>query len=56
MVQFITQYLVAVVGIVVGGSAGWMLAAAMNRRSGDAKLTPGKGCARIATRAQRATH
>ena len=41
MVRFIPQYLVAVVGMVVGGSAGWMLAAAMNRRSGDAKRIDG---------------
>jgi hypothetical protein len=37
MVQFIPQYLVAVVGMAVGGSGGWVLAAAMNRRSGDAR-------------------
>jgi hypothetical protein len=37
MVQFIPQYLVAVVGMGVGGSAAWILAAAVNRRAGDAK-------------------
>jgi hypothetical protein len=41
MVQFIPQYLVAVIGIVVGVSSGWIVAAAMNRRSGDAKRIDG---------------
>jgi hypothetical protein len=41
MVQFIPQYLVAVVGIGVGASAAWILAAANNRRSGDAKRIDG---------------
>ena|SRR5689334_4515506 len=36
MVQFIPQYLVAVVGMAVGGAGGSVLAAALNRRSGDA--------------------
>jgi hypothetical protein len=37
MVQFIPQYLGALIGILVGGSFGWILAAAINRRSGDPK-------------------
>ena len=36
MVQFIPQYLDAVVGMGVGAAAGWIVAAATNRRSGDA--------------------
>jgi len=43
MVQFIPQYLVAVIGMVVGGSAGWILAAAMNRTSGGGKRIDGIG-------------
>lgn len=37
MVQFIPQYLVAVGGMVVGGLSGWMLAAALDQRSGGAR-------------------
>jgi hypothetical protein len=37
MVQFIPQYLVALVGMGVGGSAAWILAAAVNRRAGEGK-------------------
>jgi|SRR5579859_5840002 len=36
MVQFIPQYLIGVVGLAVGAAAGWVLSAAMKRRSGDA--------------------
>ena len=41
MVQFIPQYLVAVIGLVVGGSFGWILAAALNRRSAGANRIDG---------------
>src|SRR6266852_9361977 len=41
MVQLIPQYLVALIGMAVGGSGGLVLAAAMNRRSGDAKRIDG---------------
>jgi len=41
MVQYIPQYLVAVVGMAVGGSAGLLLAAAINRRSVDAQRLDG---------------
>jgi len=41
MVQFIPQYLVALVGIGVGAPAGLILAAAVNRRSGNAKRIDG---------------
>jgi hypothetical protein len=32
MVQFIPQYVIAIVGIVVGASAGWIAAAVLNRK------------------------
>jgi len=41
VVQFIPQYLVAVVGMALGGFGGWVLAGAMNRRSGDARRVDG---------------
>jgi hypothetical protein len=41
MVQFIPQYLVAVIGLVVGVSSGWIVSATMNRRSGDATRIDG---------------
>jgi len=41
MVQLIPQYLVALIGMAVGGSGGLVLAAAMNRRSGDARRLDG---------------
>jgi hypothetical protein len=41
MVQFIPQYLVAVIGMVVGASSGWVVAAAIKWRSGDATRIDG---------------
>ena len=41
MVQYIPQYLVALVGIGVGAPAGLILAAAVNRKSGNAKRIDG---------------